>query len=62
MRHITSTLIESFADLQRKGIVHLNIKPANIVALDSNNTNLKVCNFELAKEIATQGNSELIEL
>lgn len=55
MRHIVSTLIDIFGDLQRKKIAHRNIKPANIVVLDQNHMQLRVCNFELAAEVNREG-------
>ena len=53
MRTFASELIEVFADLQRKRIAHRNIKPANIVDIDSNFTEkkLRICNFEWAVEL-----------
>ena len=54
LRTIASELIEIFADLQRKRIAHRNIKPANIVMMESktqSNKRLHLCNFELAFEI-----------
>lgn len=64
LRTIASELIEIFADLQRKRIAHRNIKPANIVMMDSKshqNKRLRLCNFELAFEIP-ENSSNLIDL
>ncbi len=53
MRRYSSELIEVLADLQRKRIAHRNIKPANIVEVDSiaSDKKLRICNFEWAVEI-----------
>lgn len=52
LRTYASELIEVLADLQRKRIAHRNIKPANIVEIDSTgDKKLRICNFEWAVEL-----------